>query len=75
MNDERPAAAMLFSNGVTLIVHRSSFIVLLAIALSIPAGAQTVRITDKPTGLTSGMLYVPVVATEPVERLSCSSTV
>ena len=69
MNDERPAAAMLFSNGVTLIVHRSSFIVLLAIALSIPAGAQTVRITDKPTGLTSGMLYVPVVATEPVERL------
>ncbi len=33
------------------------------------AGAQTVRITDKPTGLVSGTLYVPVVATEPVTRL------
>jgi Ca-activated chloride channel homolog len=55
---------------VTLIVHRSSFIVLLAFALSVPALAQTVRITDKPTGLTSGTLYVPVVATEPVERLA-----
>lgn len=52
------------------IVHRSSFIVLLALALSVPALAQTVRITDKPTGLTSGTLYVPVIATEPVERLA-----
>lgn len=39
-------------------------------ALSVPANAQTVRITDKPSGLTSGTLYVPVVATEPVERLA-----
>lgn len=31
--------------------------------------AQTVRITDKPSGLVSGVLHVPVVATEPVERL------
>jgi Ca-activated chloride channel family protein len=52
-----------------LIVHRSSFIVLL-IALSVPALAQTVRITNKPTGLSSQTLYVPVVATEPVERLA-----
>jgi VWFA-related protein len=32
--------------------------------------AQTVRITDKPEGLVFGTLYVPVVATEPVERLA-----
>jgi Ca-activated chloride channel homolog len=54
------------------ILHRSSLIVLFAIALAAPAFAQTVRITDKPSGLTSGTLYVPVVATEPVERLVLS---
>jgi VWFA-related protein len=43
---------------------------LLALLIAVPALAQTVRITDKPTGLTSGMLYVPIVATEPVERLA-----
>jgi VWFA-related protein len=32
--------------------------------------AQIVRITDKPTGLTSGVLYVPIVADAPVERLT-----
>ncbi len=37
--------------------------------LAAVAGAQTVRITDKPTGLVSGTLYVPVVATDPVTRL------
>ena len=31
--------------------------------------AQTVTITDKPSGLVAGTLYVPVVATGPVERL------
>jgi len=35
-----------------------------------PAFAQTVRITDKPTGLVSGMLYVPIVAEPPVERVA-----
>jgi Ca-activated chloride channel family protein len=34
-----------------------------------PLFAQTVRITEKPSGLVSGTLYVPVVATEPVEQL------
>lgn len=46
--------------------------VLFAFALlgaALPAFAQTVRITAKPYGLTSGVLDVPVVATEPVERL------
>jgi Ca-activated chloride channel family protein len=52
------------------ITQRSSLLVLFAIALAVPAVAQTVRITDKPSGLTSGTLYVPVVATEPVERLA-----
>ncbi|HKR67185.1 MAG TPA: VWA domain-containing protein [Thermoanaerobaculia bacterium] len=42
-------------------------LVLLALTLSLDA--QTVRITEKPTGLVSGTLSVPIVATEPVERL------
>jgi Ca-activated chloride channel homolog len=49
------------------LVHPSSFLVLLALTVSL--GAQTVRITDKPSGLVSGTLQVPVVATAPVERL------
>lgn len=32
--------------------------------------AQTVRITEKPQGLTAGTLIVPIAATEPVERLA-----
>jgi Ca-activated chloride channel family protein len=51
------------------IVHRSSFLVLLAL-LATTGTAQTVKITDKPSGLVSGTLDVPVVATAPVERLS-----
>jgi VWFA-related protein len=51
------------------LLHRASLILLLALAAT-AASAQTVRITDKPTGLISGTLYVPVVATEPVERLA-----
>jgi Ca-activated chloride channel family protein len=43
---------------------------LLILLFATLAGAQTVRITDKPTGLSSGTLYVPVVATEPVTRLA-----
>jgi len=43
---------------------------LLVVALfAFPALAQTVRITDKPSGLVSGVLNVPVVAEAPVERL------
>lgn len=48
--------------------HPSSFIVLLALTFGLEA--QTVRIVDKPTGLTTGTLEVPVDATEPVERLA-----
>ncbi|HET8773894.1 MAG TPA: VWA domain-containing protein, partial [Thermoanaerobaculia bacterium] len=50
------------------ILHPSSFILFLALSASL--GAQTVRITDKPSGLVSGTLNVPVVATAPVERLA-----
>ncbi len=32
--------------------------------------AQTVRITEKPQGLVHGLIYVPIVATEPVERVA-----
>jgi Ca-activated chloride channel family protein len=42
----------------------------LVLALSLPALAQSVTITSKPNGLTSGTLYVPVAATEPVTRLA-----
>ncbi|HEX8618432.1 MAG TPA: VWA domain-containing protein [Thermoanaerobaculia bacterium] len=51
-------------------VLRSALLPLLAlVAAGTSAHAQTVRITDKPAGLVSGTLYVPVVATEPVEKL------
>ena len=62
-------APTLFSPAVT-ITRRPSLLILLALALGLPSFAQTVRITDKPSGLTSGTLYVPVVATEPVERVA-----
>lgn len=42
----------------------------LVLALSLPALAQSVTITSKPNGLTTGTLYVPVAATEPVARLA-----
>lgn len=48
------------------------FSLLVLLALAAPVEAQTVRITDKPSGLVSGTLIVPVVATEPVERLELS---
>jgi Ca-activated chloride channel family protein len=44
---------------------------LLIVALfAFPALAQTVRITEKPSGLVSGVLLVPVVAEAPVEKLA-----
>ncbi|HYH07763.1 MAG TPA: VWA domain-containing protein [Thermoanaerobaculia bacterium] len=46
-----------------------NLLVVLALFAS-PLFAQTVRITDKPSGLTSGTLYVPIVADAPVERLA-----
>ena len=42
---------------------------LVVLALSVPVFAQTVKITEKPTGLIHGKLFVPVIATEPVTRL------
>ena len=50
------------------IPHPSSLILLLA--LSFPINAQSVRITEKPQGLVHGILYVPIVASEPVERIA-----
>jgi Ca-activated chloride channel family protein len=47
-------------------VKRLSILLLLIAAT---AGAQTVRITQKPEGLVHGTLYVPIAATEPVQRL------
>jgi len=49
-----------------LILHLSSFILLFFASV---AAAQTVRITDKPTTLVHGELYVPIEATPPVTRL------
>ncbi|HEY0372345.1 MAG TPA: VWA domain-containing protein, partial [Thermoanaerobaculia bacterium] len=42
---------------------------LLVLGFAVSLSAQTVRITSKPSGLVSGTLHVPVVATAPVERL------
>jgi Ca-activated chloride channel family protein len=53
---------------VKLIAHLSSLIAL--ISLSANLSAQTVKITEKPSGLVSGTLHVPVVAEAPVERLA-----
>ena len=39
-------------------------------SLPVTLGAQTVRITEKPTGLVHGVLSVPVVAEAPVEKLA-----
>jgi Ca-activated chloride channel homolog len=45
------------------------FSVLLTLLLATAASAQTVRITQKPAGVVSGILSVPVVADAPVERI------
>ena len=37
--------------------------------LTTTASAQTVRIVQKPQGLVHGMLFVPIVATDPVARI------
>ena len=47
-----------------------AFSLLFVLALAKLASAQTVRITEKPTGLVDGVLHVPVVATEPVEKIA-----
>ena len=44
--------------------------ILLLALFAVPALAQTVRITEKPSGLVSGVLLVPVVAEAPVEKLA-----
>ena len=44
--------------------------ILLLALFAFPALAQTVRITEKPSGLVSGVLLVPVVAEAPVEKLA-----
>ncbi len=44
-------------------------LLLLLAFLASAAGAQTVRITEKPEGLVHGLIDVPIVATEPVQRL------
>ena len=42
----------------------------LLLLCALPVSAQTVRITDKPTGLVHGILRVPIMATEPVTRVA-----
>ncbi|HEU4522108.1 MAG TPA: hypothetical protein VFT12_08905, partial [Thermoanaerobaculia bacterium] len=46
------------------------FLIPLLILLASPVAAQTVRITDKPAGLVDGVLYVPIEAEPPVERIA-----
>ena len=49
---------------------RSSLLAVLLLLGSVAASAQTVRITQKPTGLVFGRLDVPIVATEPVTKVA-----
>lgn len=51
-----------------LIAHL--FTLAVVVAIGFDTHAQTVRITEKPAGLTSGVLLVPIVADAPVERLA-----
>ena len=72
MHDGPGAAAALTAGtrSAARLLYRfvTRFLVLLLLAL--PAAAQTVKITEKPSGLVHGTLYVPIVAAEPVERLA-----
>jgi Ca-activated chloride channel family protein len=43
---------------------------LVVLAFAVSLGAQSVRITEKPNGLVSGTLLVPVAADAPVEQLA-----
>lgn len=49
--------------------HVKKLLAVLLFATAAASSAQTVRITEKPAGLVSGVLRVPIVATEPVEKL------
>jgi Ca-activated chloride channel family protein len=64
MNAER----MFSASVIRFILHPSAFIV--ALFLAFPLTAQTVRITEKPSGLVAGVLNVPVVSEGPVEKLA-----
>jgi Ca-activated chloride channel family protein len=47
-----------------------AFVLVAAFAAGTAAHAQTVRIAQKPSGLTSGVMSVPIVATEPVASVA-----
>lgn len=51
-------------------MKRTSKLIPLLFLATLSANAQTVRITEKPTGLAHGILYVPVVAEPPVAKLA-----
>jgi Ca-activated chloride channel family protein len=51
-------------------VNRAIALLSFVVAFGFAVEAQTVRITDKPEGLVKGVLYVPIVADAPVERLT-----
>lgn len=68
MNEET-SAPLPRSSQVMPIVHRFALLAFVAL-LAVPAVAQTVRITEKPTGLVDGVLYVPIEAEPPVERIA-----
>ena len=68
MNEETSAPRPR-SSQVMPIVHRFALFIFVAL-LAAPAAAQTVRITEKPTGLVDGVLYVPIEAEPPVERIA-----
>jgi Ca-activated chloride channel family protein len=62
------SALPVFVSVTKTIVRGSALFVLILLSTSL--SAQTVRITDKPSGLVHGILHVPVVAEGPVEKLA-----
>ncbi len=64
MSGRRPAFCILVNRTRTL------FVLFVALVMVQTGSAQTVRITEKPSGVVSGTLFVPVTATAPVERLA-----
>lgn len=68
MNEETSAPGPRSMRRMPIVRHFAlfAFVALLAV----PATAQTVRITEKPAGLVDGVLFVPIEAEPPVERIA-----
>src|SRR5687768_11084851 len=67
-HQERSAGPL--RSAETMPIFHRFLLVALVVVVATPALAQTVRITEKPAGLVDGILYVPIEAQPPVERIA-----